>query len=121
MNAPETASTPHARQAEAPHVLSPAVLVGTAAAVIALTGVTVIVSRVDLGVVNVAAALGIATLKASLVALFFMHLKYEHRFHRVVLVGAALFVAVFASFVLFDASQYQPDIRAHDAAAHPAR
>ncbi len=121
MTAPETASMPHARHGDAAHVLSPAVLLATAAAVIALTAATVVVSRIDLGVVNVAVALGIAALKASLVALFFMHLKYEHRFHLVVLVAAALFAVVFASFVLFDASQYQPEIRAHDAAAHQAR
>jgi cytochrome c oxidase subunit 4 len=113
MNAPETASTP---PAHARHVLSPAVLVGTAAALVALTAVTVAVARLDLGAANVAVALGVATLKASLVALFFMHLKYEHRFHLVVLVGAAVFAAVFASFVLFDASQYRPDVRAHEAA-----
>jgi cytochrome c oxidase subunit 4 len=97
-------------------VLSPAVLVGTAAALVALTAVTVAVARLDLGAANVAVALGIATLKASLVALFFMHLKYEHRFHVVVLVGAAVFAVLFASFVLFDASQYRPDVRAHEAA-----
>jgi cytochrome c oxidase subunit 4 len=116
MNAPETASTPPAHAPHGPHVLSPAVLVGTAAALVALTAVTVAAARVDLGAANVAVALGIATLKASLVALFFMHLKYEHRFHLVVLVGAAVFAALFASFVLFDASQYRPDVRAHEAA-----
>jgi cytochrome c oxidase subunit 4 len=117
MNVPGAAPAPPAPRAHAPHVLSPAVLVATAAAILALTAVTVIVARLDLGRVNVAVALGIATLKASLVALYFMHLKYEQRFHVVVLVAAALFAAVFASFVLFDASQYRPDVRAHEAAA----
>jgi len=70
-----------------------------------------------MGAASVAVALGIATVKASLVALFFMHLRYEHRFHLVVLVGAALFALLLAVFVLFDTSQYQPDLRAHEAAA----
>lgn len=47
------------------------------AALIVLTGVTVAVSYVDLGLLNVAVALGIASVKASLVALYFMHLRGE--------------------------------------------
>ena len=50
------------------------------ATLLALTGVTVAVAYVDLGHgANVAAALTIATVKASLVGLFFMHLKWEQR------------------------------------------
>ncbi len=116
MDAPETATPARSEIPHLPHVLPPSVLVGTAAAIIALTAVTVIVARFHLGVGNVAVALGIASVKAALVALFFMHLKYEHRFHLVALVGAVVFVAVFASFVLFDSSRTQPDIRAHEAA-----
>jgi len=47
------------------------------AALLLLTVVTVLVSYVDLGMGNVAVALLIASAKASLVALFFMHLKGE--------------------------------------------
>ena len=46
---------------------------------IVLTGATVGVSYIDLGILNVAVALLIASVKASLVALFFMHLKSENR------------------------------------------
>lgn len=114
VNAPDDAPTTPAHHA--PHVLPPRVLVGTAAALVLLTAVTVAVARVDLGAANVAVALGVATVKATLVALWFMHLRYEHRFHLVVLVGAALFAVLFASFVLFDTAQYRPDVRAHEAA-----
>lgn len=48
-------------------------------ALIVLTGVTVLVSYVHLGMMNVVVALLIASVKASLVALFFMHLRYENR------------------------------------------
>ncbi|MFA6148428.1 MAG: cytochrome C oxidase subunit IV family protein [bacterium] len=44
-----------------------------------LTAITVLVSYVDLGLMNVVVALLIASVKASLVALFFMHLKSEDR------------------------------------------
>jgi cytochrome c oxidase subunit 4 len=48
-------------------------------ALIVLTAVTVAVSYVHLGLMNVVVALLIASVKASLVALFFMHLRYESR------------------------------------------
>lgn len=56
---------------------------GTYAAVwgvlVVLTAVTVLVSYVDLGAMNVVVALFIASVKASLVALYFMHLRHEDR------------------------------------------
>jgi cytochrome c oxidase subunit 4 len=94
------------------HVLPPRVLVGTALSLMALTALTVATSRVDLGDWNVVLAIGIACTKAAIVALFFMHLKYENRFLLVILVAAALFAALFVSFVVFDTVQYQPGIRA---------
>jgi cytochrome c oxidase subunit 4 len=57
-------------------------------------------------------ALVIASLKATLVAMFFMHLKYEQRFQTVIFVGAIFFAALFVGFVVFDTTQYQPDLRA---------
>jgi len=49
------------------------------AALLLLTVVTVLVSYVDLGLWNAIVALLVASVKASLVALFFMHLKGESR------------------------------------------
>ncbi|MDR3640950.1 MAG: cytochrome C oxidase subunit IV family protein [Humidesulfovibrio sp.] len=43
-----------------------------------LTATTVAVSRIELGALNIVAALGLAGAKASLVIFFFMHLKYEN-------------------------------------------
>jgi cytochrome c oxidase subunit 4 len=99
------------------HVLPPRVLLGTAAALLGLTATTVAVSLVDLGRLNVVVALGVATVKATLVALFFMHLRYGRRFHVVVIAGAALFAALMVGFVLLDSTLYQPDVRAHAASA----
>ena len=97
--------------------MTPTALLGTVAALFALTVVTVAVSRIDLGAMNIVAALGIATLKAIAVAAIFMHLRYEGRFHVVVLVGCAVFAALLVGFVVFDTTRYQPDLRAHQAAA----
>lgn len=108
-----------ARPHPGPHVLPPRVLLGTAAALLALTVTTVALSGVDLGRLNVVVALGLATAKGTLVALFFMHLRYAHRSHLVVLIGAVLFAALLVGFVLLDSTLYQPDVRAHEAAAGP--
>ncbi len=44
-----------------------------------LTAITIGVSYVHFGVLNIVVALGVASVKAALVALFFMHLKYEDK------------------------------------------
>ena len=102
------------------HVLPPRVLLGTGAALLALTATTVALSLVDFGRANVVIALGVATVKATLVALFFMHLRYANRFLAVVIAGAALFAALMIGFILLDTTLYQPDVRAHEAAASRA-
>lgn len=103
-----------------PHVLPPRVLLATGGALLALTVTTVALSLVDFGRANVVIALAVATLKASLVALFFMHLKYSNRFLLVVIASAALFAALMIGFVLLDTTLYQPDVRAHEAATQAA-
>jgi len=57
---------------------------------LALTIATTAMARVDLGYFNVVVALGIAVLKALLVALFFMHLvRAPHR--TMIVAGAGVF------------------------------
>lgn len=99
------------------HVLSPSILLGTWGALVLLTALTITVARMDLGVMNLVVAIGIAALKASIVALFFMHLAYENKFQVVVLVGSLVFAVLLAGFVVFDTTHYQSTIRAHEAAA----
>ncbi len=48
-------------------------------ALLALTAATLGVSYINLGMGNVAVAMIIASVKAALVALFFMHLRYEKK------------------------------------------
>lgn len=67
-----------------------------------LTGITVGVSQLDLGALNIWAALGIATLKASLVILYFMHLKSEPRLLVICLFVALLTLATFIGLTFFD-------------------
>ena len=48
-------------------------------ALMVLTIITVAVAWLDLGTLNIAVALAVAVVKASLVVLYFMHLKYSSR------------------------------------------
>jgi len=90
------------------HVASLKVLLGTGGTLLMLTLVTVGATRVDFGAnINLAIAMAIAVLKATLVILFFMHLKYDRLFHSVVFVGAILAASLFVGFTLMDSNQYQ--------------
>jgi cytochrome c oxidase subunit 4 len=82
-------------------VTSPKVYAGVLVALLALTALTVTAAGIDFGPYNTVIALVIATMKASLVALFFMHLRYD-RFNAVVFLGGVFFLAVFMIFTLFD-------------------
>ena len=90
------------------HVASVKVLMGTGMTLLALTVVTVLATKVDFGAnINLAIAMAIAVIKASLVILFFMHLKYDKLFHSVVFISAILAAALFVGFTLMDTGQYQ--------------
>ncbi|MBC7978199.1 MAG: cytochrome C oxidase subunit IV family protein [Myxococcales bacterium] len=90
------------------HVASLKVLLGTGSTLLMLTLVTVLATKVDFGAsINLAIAMAIAVVKATLDILFFMHLKYDRLFHTVVFVGAILAAALFVGFTLMDSNQYQ--------------
>ena len=91
------------------HVMPPRVLLTTWIALLILTFLTVAATYVDLGTANIWIALLIATAKATIVALYFMHLRYDSPFHGLVLAAALLFVAVFIGVALLDTAEYQPD------------
>jgi cytochrome c oxidase subunit 4 len=56
-----------------------------------LTGITAAVSFVDLGPFNAVVALVIATVKALLVVLFFMHVKYTSEKLTKIVIASAIF------------------------------
>jgi cytochrome c oxidase subunit IV len=65
-------------------------------ALLAGTGITVAAAFIDLGPFNTIVALTIATIKATLVVLFFMHVKYTHE----KLTGLVVLSAIFWLFIL---------------------
>src|SRR5579871_6733985 len=83
------------------------VYVKTLLALLFLTIVTVGASYVDFGPGNVIIALFIATIKATLVALFFMHLRYEKPVNAVVATAGFLFLGIFLMFCFIDFDRRQ--------------
>src|SRR3954453_15355969 len=71
-------------------------------ALLFLTVVTVGASYVDLGPANIVVALLIATVKASLVGLFFMHLLHDKPVNGMVLVAGFMFLGLLLSFCMLD-------------------
>lgn len=67
-----------------------------------LTGLTVWISRLDLGGYKVLAALAIACTKAGLVIAFFMHMREEGWLLRGLLFLALLTLAIFIGLTFFD-------------------
>ena len=93
------------------HVASTKVLLGTFGALMVLTIITVAATMVDLGSsMNLLVAMVVATIKAGLVCMFFMHLRYDKVMHTVAFLSALLFALLFVSFALMDSSEYQQDI-----------
>jgi len=67
-----------------------------------LTGFTVWAASIDLGFLNIVAAMAIATTKASLVVLIFMHLKYENWMLKGFVLMTFAILAIFIGFTFFD-------------------
>ena len=84
------------------HIVSYGKLAAVWLTLLALTGLTVWVSRLDLGVNRVWGALAIASAKSGLVIAFFMHMKYEGRLLRWLLFVSLLTLAIFIGFTFFD-------------------
>jgi cytochrome c oxidase subunit IV len=80
------------------HIVPKRIYIAVFVALIVLTWVTTWVSTVDLGRWNIFVALAIAIVKASLVILFFMHVKYSSRLTKM-MVGAGLFWLILLLFI----------------------
>jgi cytochrome c oxidase subunit 4 len=90
---------------EKPHVIPVKVYLAVAAALLMLTAVTVGVSFIHLGGWNAVVAVGIASVKALLVAFIFMHLWYDKKIYLVIFSVALLFLTVFIALTMFDTLQ----------------
>jgi cytochrome c oxidase subunit IV len=93
------------------HTTPLSLLVAVLSALLVLTIITVIVTKVDLGGQgNLLVAMVIATVKAALVVTYFMHLRWDRKVHLVLFLSSVLFVILFLSMALTDRSEYQRSI-----------
>ena len=74
------------------HVVPVGLYVAVFAALMVLTILTVAASRIDLGALNTPVALTIAVVKAALVVVFFMHVKWSPRVIALVLAAAFFYL-----------------------------
>ena len=67
-----------------------------------LKAVTILVAYINLGPWNKVIALGIASFKATLVVLYFMHVKYASRMTKLVVVTGFFFLAILLAETMVD-------------------
>lgn len=85
------------------HILPFKTMVNTAVALLVLTALTVGVYYIDFpDPLNTVIALGIATIKAALVCMFFMGLYWDTKFNTLVLLSAVLFFLIMIGIILLD-------------------
>jgi cytochrome c oxidase subunit 4 len=99
-----------------PHILPLKVYMGVFAALMVLTVATVALYRIDpghlansLGIsanlirpINMILSMIIATTKATLVAMIFMHLFFDNKLYMLLFLGSLLFLTVFIVVTMFD-------------------
>ena len=97
------------------HVISRSNMIGVLVGLLVLTVATVAGTYIDMGsTVNVWLAFSIAVAQASLVALYFMRLRWDSSFNGVILVTAMFFMALFIGIAVLDTKEY------HSSLAPPA-
>ena len=90
------------------HTMPLPLLFGVLGALLALTVATVAVTSIDLGAQgNLVVAMVIATIKAALVCVFFMHLLWDKKFNAVLFLTSVLLLVLFLSLTTNDRGEYQ--------------
>ncbi len=95
------------RKADHVHVVPPKLLLAVYAVLLALTVITVKVTDIEMGNFNIWVALLVALIKASVVALYFMHLRWDSPFNAIILIAALFFVVIFIGVAVLDSREYK--------------
>ena len=101
-------------EGEFAHPAPLSMLFGVFFALVLLTLLTVYQSTLDLGDMEVWLSLTIATVKAALVILFFMHMLWDKPFNAILFISTLIFVALFLGFTILDANAYKDQIENRD-------
>jgi len=84
------------------HIVSTKTFVSVWVALLTLTATTVTVAKLNLGAFSMIAAIAIASFKAGLVLWYFMHLKYEKRLLKLLLLVPIMTLAVIIGLTFVD-------------------
>jgi len=84
------------------HIVSRKIYFAIFAALVVLTVVTWSVAKIDLGRMNAVVALTIAVIKATLVVLYFMHVRYSSRLTWVFVAAGFFWLAIMVVLTLGD-------------------
>jgi cytochrome c oxidase subunit IV len=84
------------------HIVSPVQYMMVFGTLLVFTGVTVGAAYVDLGVLNPIVALAIASFKAVIVILFFMHVKYQSKLVKLTVAAGFFTFLVLITMTLTD-------------------
>jgi len=106
---PETPKPTAAHEEHHVHAVPAKVLLAVYGGLMVLTIATVAATAINLGQWNIWLALAIAVAKAGLVAMYFMHLRWDSPMNGIVLITAFFFVALFIGLAVLDTHEYAPD------------
>lgn len=109
-----THSDTHHQEGEFSHPAPLSMLFAVFFALLGLTVLTVWQSTLDIGEAELWITLFIATVKAGLVILFFMHLLWDKPLNAIFFLSSIIFVALFLGFTLMDAHGYHSQIEDKD-------
>ena len=84
------------------HIVPLSIYYAVFATLLVMTGVTVGIAYVDLGAANIYVALGIAAFKATVVVLYFMHVKYSSPLVQLSAAAGFIWLAIMLSFTSTD-------------------
>lgn len=95
----------HSEQSEH-HIVPVKVYLAVFLALMVLTAITVAVAKFDLehiwGPMNIIIALTVAVIKATLVVLYFMHVRYSSRLTQVIVVSGIFWLIIMLAFTISD-------------------
>ena len=84
------------------HIVKPGTYAAIITTLLILTAITVAAAYVNLGRLNILVALTIATVKATLVVLFFMHAKYSPKRTKLVIIAGIFWLVILLFMTLSD-------------------
>jgi cytochrome c oxidase subunit IV len=92
------------------HIVSPRIYVVIFLSLMLGTGLTVWAAFQNFGKFNIVIALGIATIKATLVVLYFMHARYSPKRTQLVIICALFWLAIMLALTLSDYDTRQEEV-----------